>query len=164
MAEYNHNDSNPLEKFLQNDELTMLESALPYITQSMRKPLALYIKLQEVRHIMTNFDKEEVLSACGFEQNNADPESMLRAMKLASGGKTPQIDSILNTLNLIRTYQTVMDFIQNNPEMASFLTNMMNQQGQSNPLDLLKQLSPGKETDNSMNQLFELLKNTNFPR
>lgn len=164
MSDYFDDSFNPFDRFLQSSDRDMLNSALPYVSKEARKPLALYIKMLEIKRILTDFDREEVLSACGFEQNSADPEAMLRAMKMASGNSAPQIDSILNMINLIRTYQTFMEFMQNNPEMASFLTNMMNQQGQANPMDMLKQFSPGKETDNTMNQLFELLKNTNFSR
>lgn len=165
MDDYSNETLNPFDRFLHNSSLDMLNSALPYVDQNVRKPLALYIKFAEISRILADLDREEVLTACGFDQNGADPEAMLRAMKMAGGGKaTPQIDSILNMINLLRTYQTFMDFMQNNPEMANILTNLMSQQGQSNPMDLLKQLSPGKDNDNTMNLLQELLKNANFPR
>lgn len=194
-------ESNPFDRFLKDPNLDMLNSALPYVSQTVRKPLALYIKATEIQRILSDFDREEVLAACGFEQNSTDPEAMLKAMKMASGGKpTPQIDTILNMMNMIRTYQTFTEFMQNNPEMMQFfntlmnqkspgstgdggnpqnspnfsdmlspqnlshIAEMMNQPNQMNPLDLLKQFSTGKEGDNTINMLQELLKNTNFPR
>lgn len=165
MEEYSQNNANPFDRFLENPSLNMLNSALPYVSPHFRKPLALYIKSMEIHRILSDLDREEVLSACGFDNTNTDPEAMLRAMKMASGGKeTPQIDSLLNMINMIKTYQNFMEFMQNNPEMAAFLSNMINQPAQSNPMDVLKQFSSGKESDNMLNVLQELLKNTNFPR
>lgn len=179
----------PFERFLRTPSLDMLHSALPYVSQTMRKPLALYIKYAEMQRIMQDFDQEEVLSACGFSTNNTDPEAMLKAMKMASSGQpTPQIDSLLNMMNMMRTYRTFNEFMQNNPELMHFLTSMMNQKnatgnndssgsytsnnadnasmpfGNLNPMELLKQLSTGKEGDTSLQLLQELLKNNNLSR
>lgn len=125
---HENDNTNPFAKFLKTPGLDMLNSALPYVSQPMRKPLALYIKYAETQRIMEDFDQEELLSACGFQPNSADPESMLKAMKMASGGQpTPQIDSLLNMMQMMRSYQTFNEFMQNNPELMHFLSSMMNQ-------------------------------------
>lgn len=120
-------DTNPFDRFLKNPGLDMLNAALPHVSDFMRKPLALYIKYMEIHRIVNDFDREEVLTACGFEKNSPNPEAMLKAMKMAGGkNASPQIDQLLNMMNLIRAYQSFNEMMQNNPEMASFLTNMMN--------------------------------------
>ena len=186
---HENDNTNPFTKFLKTPGLDMLNSALPYVSQPMRKPLALYIKYAEIQRIMEDFDQEELLSACGFQPNNADPESMLKAMKMASGGQpTPQIDSLLNMIQMMRSYQTFNEFMQNNPELMHFLSSMMNQKnafagtdstssqnaenaggfpgqaGGINPMELLKQFSTSNGSDNPMILLQELLKNNNLSR
>jgi len=119
---------NPFDQFLKNPELDMLNAALPYVSSQMRTPLALYIKSAEMRRILSDFDSEEILSACGFNHSSNDPEAMLKAMKMA-GGKNAnyQIDQLLNMMNFLKAYQSLNEIIQNNPEMISFLTNMLKQ-------------------------------------
>lgn len=121
-------DRTPFDRFLKDPHVDMLQSALPYVSTHMRKPLALFIKSMEIHRIVNDLDREEVLTACGFESNPPNPEAMLKAMKMAGGPNAgPQIDNLLNMMNLIRSYQSFMEMMQNNPEMASFITNMMNQ-------------------------------------
>ncbi|MDO4554638.1 MAG: hypothetical protein Q4B70_05775 [Lachnospiraceae bacterium] len=155
MDEFSTDSFNPFDRFLKRPDVAMLNSALPYVGEDLRKPLALYIKILEMNRILTDFDNEDVLSACGFEESRPNPEAMLKAMK-AAGGKdaSPQIDSLLNMLNLIRTYQSYMELIQKNPELSSFINNMVNsKQGPS------QDSSPTKENIDLMNILSELLKN-----
>lgn len=118
----------PFDQVLKTPEIEMLNAALPYVSNQMRKPLAIYIKSTEMRHILSDLDNEETLSACGFTQDSPDPEAMLKAMKLAGGkNASPQIDQMLQMINLLKTYQKINEMVQNNPEMMSFLNNMLNQ-------------------------------------
>lgn len=130
--------------------IDMLYAALPYVSDGMRKPLAVYIKSTEMQRILSDPDSGEILSACGFEPSAPDPEAMLKAMKLAGGPNAgPQIDQMLQMMNMVKTYQKMNDMMQNNPELMSMLTNMMNQtQTQSpnrsataNPSDMMSFLS-----------------------
>lgn len=118
----------PFDRFLKQPGVDMLQAALPYVSASMRKPLALFMKFLEVNRIVSDLDRDDVLTACGFESNPPNPEAMLRAMKMAGGSRAnPQIDRILNMMNVIHSYQSFTDMMQRNPEMASVLTNLMNQ-------------------------------------
>lgn len=118
----------PFDRFLKQPGVDMLQAALPYVSASMRKPLALFMKFLEVNRIVSDLDRDDVLTACGFESNPPNPEAMLRAMKMAGGSRAnPQIDRILNMMNVIHSYQSFTDMMQRNPEMASVLTNVMNQ-------------------------------------
>ncbi len=170
---------NPFDRFLKNPELDMLNAALPYVSGRMRTPLALYIKITEMNRIVSDFDREDILSACGFEQNTPDPEMMLKAMKMAGGNQSnPQIDQLLSMMNMLKTYQKLHEMIQNNPELLNLLSNMMNQapnggntkqnntescnSSQStnlSPADMLKQLSGG-DTSDMMSLLTQMLKNS----
>ena len=145
MDEFINESQNPFDRFLASPDLEMLNSALPYVGDTFRKPLALYIKMVEIQRIVTEFDDEEVLTACGFEENNPNLEAMLKAMK-AAGGKdvNPQVDMMLNMLNMVRMYQSCMELIQKNPELINLINGMMNQKTSATPSspDGLSQLLP----------------------
>jgi hypothetical protein len=151
MEDFSQDSLRPFDRFLDEPTLNMLHSALPYVGGTLRKPLALYIKLLEMNRILTDFDREDVLSACGFEDNSPNLEQMLKAIK-AAGGKNagPQIDSALNLIQFFRMYQSCMELMNNNPELMGLINNLMNQNSQ-----------PAAQTTDSpdlMGVLSELLK------
>ena len=120
------------DQIMRTPQIDMLNAALPFVSDKMRKLLALYIKSAEIQRIYHDFDNEELLTACGFESAPPDPETMLKAMKLAGGhNASPQIDQILQIINMLKTYQKWNEFSKNNPELLSMLTNMMNQKSQN---------------------------------
>ena len=59
------------ENFFRNDSSNMLEDALPYLPPNLKKIAAIYIKLTELSKISSEFDNEQTLSACGFDQDPA---------------------------------------------------------------------------------------------
>lgn len=171
-------NTTPFDRFLKHPGVDMLQAALPYVSVGMRKPLALFMKFLEVHRIMNDLDRDDVLSACGFEPNTPNPEAMLRAMRMAGGrNANPQIDRILTMINRLHSYQSFMEMIQNNPEIISLLTNLMNQsqrsaknpssfQNQSNiqpqsastsgdPRDILSRFA-GKDTSDAASLLSQL--------
>lgn len=152
----------PFDRFLKTPELAMLEAALPYVSDSMRKPLAVYMKSAEIRRILSHFDQEDLLSACGFEQNSPDPEAMLNAMKMAGGkNAAPQIDQALQMINMLKTYRKLNDLMENNPEMMSFLTRILNQSGAGErSFETPVPPASGTESSDMMKLLTQMLKNS----
>lgn len=150
-------------------DVDMLTAALPYVSGSVKKTLALFIKSAEVQRLFTDFDSEDYLSACGFEQDSPDPEAMLKAMKLAGGKNAdPQIDQMLHIIHMVKTYQRINELMQQNPELMNLLTNMHNQPpntsqssqtSYSQAADLLKQFG-NKDSSDMMNFLTQMLKNS----
>ncbi len=142
------------DQVLKTPEIEMLNAALPYVSNQMRKPLAIYIKSTEMSHILSDFDNEEILSSCGFEKNTPDPEAMLNAMKIAGGkNASPQIDQMLQMMNLLKTYRKINEMLENNPEMMTFLNNMLNHTESSN-------FSGPKDSSDMMSLLSQMLKNS----
>lgn len=154
MEDFSQDSFNPFDRFFDDPNLNMLNSALPYVGDFLRKPLALYIKILEINRIAADFDKKDVLTACGFEDNQPNLENMLKAMKAAGGKDTsPQIDSMLNMLNFIRMYQSCMELMQNNPELVNLLNNLMNQKdGSAMQADSLAKLLPFFMSQQNQNQ------------
>ena len=90
----------------------MLEDALPYLPPNLKKMAAIYIKLTELSRISTQFDNEQTLSACGFDQNPASMELLLNAMKLRAPKETAkQIEQILQMMQMFEIYQNYQRFV-----------------------------------------------------
>ena len=87
------------ENFFRNDSSNMLEDALPYLPPNLKKVAAIYIKLTELSKISSEFDNEQTLSACGFDQDPASMELLLNALKLRAPKETAmQIEQILHMM------------------------------------------------------------------
>ena len=100
------------ENFFRNDSSNMLEDALPYLPPNLKKMAAIYIKLTELSKISTQFDDEQTLSACGFDQNPASMELLLNAMKLRAPKETAeQIEQILQMMQMFEIYQNYQRFV-----------------------------------------------------
>lgn len=159
-----------LQQFLQDDQLSMLESIMPYIGEHLRKPLALSIKFLEIRKILNEFDDEEKLSACGLENNSPNIDSLLATLKKNSSPEmAEQIDQILTMRNIIKMYQTYTEITRNNPDIFSGNYSSFNSSNGSTQETLLKLLpffmsnqnkeaSTNLESDSFINTLNEILK------
>lgn len=100
------------ENFFRNDSSNMLEDALPYLPPNLKKMAAIYIKLTELSKISAQFDDEQTLSACGFDQNPASMELLLNAMKLRAPKETAeQIEQILQMMQMFEIYQNYQRFV-----------------------------------------------------
>lgn len=151
------------ENFFRNDSSNMLEDALPYLPLHLKKFAALYIKLTELSKISTEFNDEQTLSACGFDQNDPSMELLLNALKLRAPKETAnQLEQILQMMQMFEIYQNYQRFIGTTKESHASSDNL--------DRDLFSKLMPlmiSKEpssktspTPNSdfMNQLNQIIK------
>lgn len=84
--------------------------------------LAVQMKILEIQKILTGFDDEPRLRACGFEDSSVDVESVLRTLRNSvSEEKAQQIDSILNFIRFSRVYQNWQETMQSHPELMQLL-------------------------------------------
>ena len=86
------------ENFFRNDSSNMLEDALPYLPPNLKKVAAIYIKLTELSKISSEFDNEQTLSACGFDQDPASMELLLNALKLRAPKETAMQNDLFSKL------------------------------------------------------------------
>ena len=89
------------ENFFRNDSSNMLEDALPYLPPNLKKVAAIYIKLTELSKISSEFDNEQTLSACGFDQDPASMELLLNALKLRAPKETAMQIKCLKSIKII---------------------------------------------------------------
>lgn len=116
----NINDTpSPLSRLISDDNLTILENIIPHCNANLGKFLALCLKISEMQKIMDGFDDSERLSACGFENNSQDIESILRSVRNSvSEEKARQIDNILQILNFSRFYEKYNQILSEHPELV----------------------------------------------
>ena len=116
------------ENFFRNDSSNMLEDALPYLPPNLKKMAAIYIKLTELSRISTQFDNEQTLSACGFDQNPASMELLLNAMKLRAPKETAkQIEQILQMMQMFEIYQNYQPLEQILPDLMAAASRLSEQ-------------------------------------
>ena len=73
--------SSPLSRLLNDDNITIMEGIIPYCPPSLGRVLAVEMKLMEIQKIISCIDAEPTLRACGFEEQSADVESLLRSIR-----------------------------------------------------------------------------------
>lgn len=110
--------TSPLSRLLNDDNITILEGIIPYCPPSLGRALALQMKLMEMQKIISGFNDEPYLKACGFEDQTVDIESLLRSLRQSvSEEKRKQIDTILNMIHFSKMYQTYQEIISSHPEL-----------------------------------------------
>ena len=115
----NKTDStSPLSRLINDDNLTIMENIIPHCNPSLGKFLAIYLKVNEIQKIMTNFEDRNQLNACGFEENSHDIESILYSIRNSvSEEKAYQIDNILQVLKFSRFYEKYNQILSEHPEL-----------------------------------------------
>lgn len=116
----NLNDStSPLSRLINDDNLTILEKIIPCCNPNLGKFLALCLKFSEIQKIIDGFDDSERLSACGFENNSQDIETVLQSVRnTVSEEKAHQIDNILQILSFSRLYDKYNQILSEHPELV----------------------------------------------
>ena len=164
----NHTETNPLSLLCGNQNLEMLEAAIPYVGSNLVVPLALFIKVNEMNHLLRNVRNTENLSACGLDKSQKNPEALLHAMQeKAPKEQANQIETILNILNATKLYRSYQDMTKDGVSASN-----ENSQKESNPSnkphssnDLLQNLLPllfsnsqnsnSTSTNNAQNELLK---------
>lgn len=112
----------PLSRFLEDDALTIMEHLIPLCPPPLAKALAIRMKLLELQKILSGFDDEPRLRACGFDDAPADPETLLRSLRgSVSEEAAGQIDSMLQILQFTRMYQQWQEITRSHPELLQLL-------------------------------------------
>lgn len=149
------------EEMFRTDTSNMLEDALPYLPNPVKKAAALYVKFTELTKISQEFDNEETLSACGLDQDNASMELLLNAMKLRAPKETSkQLDQMLQMMQMMKMYQSYQSFMESNPSynksqndndmLSKLMPFFMNNQPQPS--------NPTSADNDFLNQLNQILK------
>lgn len=154
-------DPSYLNRILEDDDLIIMENMLPFCQPPFAKFLALQIKTREIQKILTNFDEDALLNACGLADDPKDMEQTLRSLKnTLSKEKASQIDQMLRMMEMMKMYQNFMKLSQENPEMFSMLQSLAqgDSDGKDSPKKILELLSAtqngGKEFQDILSLFF----------
>lgn len=136
----------PIEQFFHHYDanMDMLYEAVPYVHLNMKKPLAIYIKMQEMMQIMRGFDDSDTLSACGLEEKDHNIEDMLYAMRAKAHGRPAnQLDMILNIIQAGKVYHAFQEVSKAQSTASSSKDTNESSSGQeNNNNDLLAKILP----------------------
>ncbi len=118
------------------ENLSMLEMLIPFVDPSLKLPLALFIKFNEIRLIIKCFQSTENLVRLGLHNPSSDPLDMVCALTGMSPDMLKMMFSMMNGDN----NSMFSDLFNGNPDM----TNMMNmfQHAQANHADSFTDNAP----------------------
>ncbi len=101
----------PLDNLYPNNSLLLLEALIPYVDTSLKFPLAMLIKMQELRYLMQAFQNPSCMEACGFNRGTENSEEMLTSLCKIMGfdfqEKLKQLQSMQNMMNTMHMMNTM---------------------------------------------------------
>ena len=80
VAMFNGNFRHPLDNLIRDDRLFMLEAILPFLSDRMKAPLAMYIKIMELQTILSSLQDKECMTRCGLHKDINNQEDILSSL------------------------------------------------------------------------------------
>lgn len=106
-------------KHMQNRQIDMLRTALPYAAPSFRKPLQVYIQAQELSDYIRNGNESADVEACGIG-NAGDVEGLMENIRqFCNAEEREMIDTVLNIVRAQKMYQCYRGYVAANSANAS---------------------------------------------
>lgn len=109
----NQHFRHPLDTIYNDNSLLLLEAMIPYVDSSLKLPLALLIKVQELQILTRVLQNPARTDACGLNKASGDSEQMMtmlcQAMGLDLHGQLKQAQSMMNMMNTMNTMNAVSD-------------------------------------------------------
>lgn len=110
----------PLDKIYQNNSLLLLEAMIPYVDSSLKLPLAMLIKLQELRILIQVLNNPSRMEACGLNRGTGNSDELLTSLCKAMGFDfMEQINTINNMQNMMNVMQTMQNSGSSSMEAAA---------------------------------------------
>lgn len=138
-----------LDTIYPNNSLLMLEAMIPYVDSSLKLPLALLIKVQEIQLIMQVLNNPARMEACGLNRSSNNSEELLSALCQAMGvdimGQMKNMQNMMNMMNTMNTMNTISsdEEHQNNTEdVSGFSSDTRNDM-----IDAIRQILSEQEGD-----------------
>ncbi len=100
--------SHPLDKLINDDRLFLLEAILPFIDSPMRMPLALYLKMTELKLIMNALNNKNYINQCDFNRNINNQDDVLNSLSQCG---FPDIASQMKNLKSTMEIMKVMNMM-----------------------------------------------------
>lgn len=106
-------------KYMQNRQIDMLRTAMPYASPSFRKPLQIYIQARELTDYIRNGNESADVEACGIG-NVGDVEGLMESLRqFCNVEEREMIDTVLNIVRAQKMYQCYRGYMAANASNAS---------------------------------------------
>lgn len=106
----------PLDKIYQNNGLLLLEAMIPYVDPSLKLPLAMLIKLQELRILMQVLNNPSRMDACGLNRGTGNSDELLNSLCKAMGFDFMEQ---FNTIHTMQNMMNTMNVMQNMQDLTA---------------------------------------------
>lgn len=101
-------------KYMQNRQLDMLRTAIPYASPSFRKPMQVYIQARELSDYIRKGDESADVEACGIG-NAGDMEGLMENIRqFCNAEEREMIDTMLNIVRAQKMYQCYRGYMAAN--------------------------------------------------
>lgn len=147
----------PLDKIYPNNSLLLLEAMIPYVDPSLKLPLAMLIKIQELRILMQVLNNPSQMDACGLNRGSGNMDELLNALCKAMGfdfmEQMNTMQNMMNTMNTMNAmqeaYSTEKNASENHPfEQTEQPQNSFFEEQPSSPPETAQEFA--SETKNDM--------------
>lgn len=157
-----------LDTIYPNNSLLILEAMIPYVEPSLKLPLALLIKMQEVQLLIQVFNNPTRMEACGLNRTTNNSEELLSALCQAMGvdimGQMKNMQNIMSMMNTMENTNVInsttkmmdnmksMNSTENMTSDKSLFENCENNSGFSSDtrndmIDAIRQILSEQEAD-----------------
>ncbi|MCM1496546.1 MAG: hypothetical protein NC089_12225 [Bacteroides sp.] len=106
----------PLDKLYQNNGLLLLEAMIPYVDPSLKLPLAMLIKLQELRILMQVLNNPSHMDAYGLNRGTGNSDELMTSLCKAMGFDFMEQ---MHTINQMQTMMHTMNAMQNMQDLTA---------------------------------------------
>ena len=141
--------SHPLDKLIKDDRLIMLEAMIPFVDRQLKGPLAIYIKITELKLIMNALSDYHYIEQCGLNMDMNNQEQVLSAL---AGCGFPDIASQFEQVKTAMNMANMMNMMNESKDMADTM-NTMNES--KNVENVMNTMNESKNVENVMNMMNE---------
>lgn len=77
---FSGNFRHPLDNLIHDDRLFMLETILPFVSDNMKAPLAMYIKIMELQSVLSSLQDKNYMEHCGLHKDINNQDDILSSL------------------------------------------------------------------------------------
>jgi len=141
--------SHPLDKLIKDDRLIMLEAMIPFVDRQLKGPLAIYIKITELKLIMNALSDYHYIEQCGLNMDMNNQEQVLSAL---AGCGFPDIASQFEQVKTAMNMANMMNMMNESKDMADTMNTMNESKNMGNAMNVMNE---SKNVENAMNTMNE---------
>lgn len=141
--------SHPLDKLIKDDRLIMLEAMIPFVDRQLKGPLAIYIKLTELKLIMNALSDYHYIEQCGLNMDMNNQEQVLSAL---AGCGFPDIASQFEQVKTAMNMANMMNMMNESKDMADTMNMMRESRDMADTTNMMNESRDMTDTMNMMNE------------